>query len=472
MLKKAFLVVTGNAFGSALLLLRNLIVARLVSPHDYGIASTFAIVMSVVEMLSYVGLNQLMVVDKDGDDPYFQRAMQGFQVMRGLTSSVILFLIAQPYADFLGISEVAWAYQVIAVIPLMNGLQHFDMHRLKRHMVFRPFVATQSIPPLISVLLLWPIALIYGDYRIMLVSLLIQTASMVVLSHVMAERPYRLSFDFALMKKATMFGWPLLLNGILLFGVFNGERLIVGRELGMSQLAVFSMAITLTLTPTLVLGSAAQSLFLPKLSALRDDQDRFNWFGIAAVEGGIAIGFLLLLGTVLLGGPIVHILLGPKYEAMLLILMPMAVMQAVRVAKTGASTVALARHRSGNAAIANMFRVLSLPISWIAVVQTGSVYTVLAIATAAEVLGYAASLYLASKRAGLKLRPLLMPSILFAIACAAALIDAAILSPQPGFLDNLHWTRWVVAAIILAGLWQMSALRGYFLRRLSGRAMR
>ena len=31
---------------------------------------------------------------------------------------------------------------------------------------------------------------------------------------------------------------------------------------------------------------------------------------------------------------------------------------------------------------------------------------------------------------------------------------------------------WVVAAIILAGLWQMSALRGYFLRRLSGRAMR
>ena len=77
MLKKAFLVVTGNAFGSALLLLRNLIVARLVSPHDYGIASTFAIVMSLVEMLSYVGLNQLMVVDKDGDDPHFQRAMQG-----------------------------------------------------------------------------------------------------------------------------------------------------------------------------------------------------------------------------------------------------------------------------------------------------------------------------------------------------------------------------------------------------------
>ena len=114
--------------------------------------------------------------------------------------------------------------------------------------------------------------------------------------------------------------------------------------------------------------------------------------------------------------------------------------------------------------------VLSLPISWLAVVQTGSVYTVLAIATVAEVLGYLVSLSLASKRAGLRLRPLLMPSILFGIACAGALIDAAILLPQPGFLDNLHWTRWIVAAIILAGLWQMSALRCYVLRRLRGRA--
>ena len=464
MLKKAFLVVSGNAFGSALLLLRNLIVARLISPHDYGIASTFAISMSIVEMLSYVGLNQLMVVDKDGDDDHFQRAMQGFQVMRGMTSCLILFAIAYPYANFLGIPELAWAYQIIALIPLVNGLQHFDMHRLKRHLNFRPSIATQSIPPLISVLLLWPIAMVYDDYRIMLVSLFVQAGSMVILSHAMAERPYRLTLDVALIRKATVFGWPLLINGILLFGVFNGERLIVGRELGMAQLAVFSMAITLTLTPTLVLGGAAQSLFLPKLTKARDDAGAFNWLGVASVEGGLAIGLLLLLGTVLIGGPIVHLLLGAKYEAMLTILVPMAVMQAVRVAKTGASTVALAKGRSGNSAVANIFRVVSLPLSWYAVVQTGSVYAVLAIATAAEALGYIASLSLAAHRTGLLLRPVILPSVLFTLACIAALIDERLLTQQTGWGANLHWTRWVVVAIILAALSSMSGLRGYLVR--------
>lgn len=464
------MLVSGNAFGSALLLVRNLIIARLISPEDYGIASTFAVAMSIVEMLSYLGLNQMIVVDRDGDDPAVQRAMQGFQVLRGVTSSLILFAIAIPYARFLGVEHVAWAYQVIALIPLVNGLQHFDMHRLKRHMNFRPWIVTQAVPPLVSVLALWPLAILYGDYRIMLVSLFVQAGSMVALSHVMAERRYALSVDFALIRRATVFGWPLLLNGVLLFGVFNGERLIVGRELGMSQLAVFSMAITLTLTPTLVLSGAAQSLFLPALSAARDRPESFRWLGVAATEAGLAIGIVLVLGIVLLGGPVIHLLLGPKYAAILEILVPMSVMQAIRVAKTGGSTVALARERSGNAAAANVIRVLSLPISWYAVTHTGNVLTVIYIAMTAEVAGYLVSLRLAAKRTGLQLTPLVLPSLLSAAACAAALMDAHYYPPQTGLIAHLDWTRWFVAFFCLAALLSMSALRGYLWRRFRGGA--
>ncbi|OYX42443.1 MAG: hypothetical protein B7Z02_12105 [Rhodobacterales bacterium 32-67-9] len=464
MLRKAFMLVSGNAFGSALLLLRNLIIARLISPEDYGIASTFAVAMSIVEMLSYFGLNQMIVVDKDGDDEEVQKAMQGFQVLRGVTSSALLFAIAHPYARFLGIDHIAWAYQVIAFIPLVNGLQHFDMHRMKRHLKYTPWIVTQAVPPLISVLSVWPLALYYGDYRIMLISLFVQAGSMVILSHLMAERRYRLTLDFALIRRATVFGWPLLLNGVLLFGVFNGERLIVGRELGMSQLAVFSMAITLTLTPTLVLAGACQSLFLPQLSTARDRDESFRWLAVAATEAGLAIGVLLVLGMVLLGGPMVYLLLGPKYAAILEILVPMAVVQAVRVTKTGGSTVALSKERSGNAAAANLFRVLSLPISWYAVTHSGDVMTVMYIAMVAEVLGYVVSLRLAARRTGMLLGPLFLPSVLSALACAAAVLDAYYYPPQTGLLAHLDWSRWVVAALCLAALASMSALRGYLWR--------
>ena len=102
MLKKATMLLSGSALGSLLLLARNLIVARMVSPEDYGIATTLAAAMSVVEMLSYIGLNQLIVIDKDGDTPEMQRGLQGFQVLRGCLSALVLFLAARPYARFVG----------------------------------------------------------------------------------------------------------------------------------------------------------------------------------------------------------------------------------------------------------------------------------------------------------------------------------------------------------------------------------
>lgn len=466
MLGKAFLLVSGNAFGSALLLVRNLIVARLVSPEDYGIASTFAVAMSIVEMMSYFGLNQLIVVDRDGDAPRVQRALQGFQLMRGVLSGLILYAIAGPYARFLGVGEVTWAYELMALLPVINGLQHYDIHRLKRHLVFRPWIVSQSLPPFVAVVTLWPVALVYGDYRIMLVSLFIQHGAMVVLSHLTAERPYRLGLDPALMRRATAFGWPLLLNGVLLFGVFNGERLIVGNQLGMAQLAVFSMAITLTLTPTLVMAGAAQSLFLPQLSAARERPEAFRWLGVAAVEAGLATGVALILAMALLGGPAVRLLLGAKYDAILVLLVPMAVLQALRVAKTGGATVALARERSGNAAAANLFRVASLPLSWLALRETGDVMAVIAIAMAAETLGFLVSLRLAARRAGLDLRPLVLPSGLSALAAAAALLDARIAPQTAGLAANLGWGRAAVALACLAALVSMTALRGYILRRL------
>lgn len=463
MLKKAVLVVSGNAAGFILSLIRNLIVARLISPENYGIASSFAVSMSIVEMLSYLGLNQLMVVDKDGDQPHFQAAMQGFQVMRGCFSSAALYLIARPYAAYLHIEEVTWAYQILALVPLVNGLQHYDPHRLRRHMNFTPMILSNSVPPLVSVLVLWPLALIYGDYRIMLASIFVQAATMVIVSHVTAERPYRLAIDFALMKRATQFGWPLLLNGMLMFGVFNGERLIVGRELGMGQFAYFSMAFTLTLTPTLVLASSCQSLFLPQLTRMKDRPDEFQRMSDVTMESSLVIGLALVLGCSLIGGPLVHLLTGPKYASILGILVPMAVMQALRVAKTGSALIALAVGKSGNAMIGNSVRVASLPISWWVAVRTGDVLAIIWVACVAEVLGYVLAMYLAAHRAKVSLAALSVPTVLAALTCGIALADALMTPPQPGLVAHMHWGLLVVALAGIASFATMTGLRHYMM---------
>ena len=373
---------------SLLLLARNLIIARLIPVEDYGVAATFAVAMAVVEMASAFGLQQQIVQSKEGDDPKFQAGLQGFQLLRGVISGVILFLLAGPLAAFLGIPEVAWAYQVLALVPVLNALQHFDIHRLTRAMQFKALLLTGSLPALISLIAVWPLVTVFGNWQVMLWALLLQAALAALVSHICAERRWQLSLDRAILAKSMRFGWPLLLNSILMFLVFQGDKLIVGRLQGMEALAVFSMGVTLLLTPTLVFAKSAQNLFLPKLSAAQEDPEAFARIAQRCLQTVALAALALVLGTLLLGGPVVHLLLGEKYAPLLPLLIWFAISQALRMAKAGPAIVALALGQTSNALWANVLRSLCLPLAWVVAERGGSLLDILLIATLGEVWGW------------------------------------------------------------------------------------
>jgi O-antigen/teichoic acid export membrane protein len=443
MYSKILLILSGNAVTSLLTLVRNLLVARLIPVEDYGVAATFAVVMAFVEMISAFGLQQ-MVVQSRTDDPDWQAALQGFQVLRAVVPAAILFFAATPIATFLNVPEVAWAYQVLALAPLMNGLVHLDIFRLNRKMVYLPGVTATAGAAFFALLAVGPLYLAFGDYRVMLFSLILQFTLMAGISIVVSERAYRLRLDRAVIAEAVRFGWPLLINGMLLFVVLNGEKLVVGRELGMAALAIFAMGFTLTLTPTLVVAKSIQSFLLPQLSAVQDDDARFQPLARTTIEASLFNGVFLVVAVVLVGEPFVQLVLGEKYAALVPLMVWLAVLHGIRIFKIGGAVVALARGRTSNAMVANSFRVLSLPLSWWVAVETGDLLVVIWIATAGEALGVFASLILTQWRAGVRLKPL-RP----VFASVTLLLLAAVLFAAHGDLPALEAAvpRWSIAVL-------------------------
>jgi O-antigen/teichoic acid export membrane protein len=221
------------------------------------------------------------------------------------------------------------------------------------------------------------------------------------------------------------------------------------------------MAFTLTLTPTLVLATSCQSLFLPQLTKLLDRRQEFQRLSDVTMESSLVIGLALVLGASLVGGPLAHVLTGPKYASILAILVPMSVMQAVRVAKTGSAIIALAVGKSGNAMIGNSVRVASLPLSWWVAHQTGNMLNIIWVALAAEILGFLLAMYLAARRADVSLSALTLPIVLSALTCFVALFDALETPPQPGFLDHMHWGLVAVLLLGIASFASMTGLRHY-----------
>lgn len=415
MFRAALLILSGNAAASLLLLARNLIIARLIPVADYGIAATFAIAMAVVEMMSALGLQQQIVQSSDGDDPRFQASLQGFQVLRGAITGGVLYLAAPLIADFLQVPQATWAYQIMALVPVLNALVHFDVYRMNRQMRFGPMILTGALPALGALGAVWPLAVWYGDYRVMLYSIILQAVLTALTSHLVAQRPYRLVLDRALMGQSLAFGWPLLLNGILLFAVFQGDKLIVGRTMGMETLAIFAMGFTLTLTPTLVLSKSVQNFFLPQLTAANrgtpDGEARFAHLSMVTFQSHMLFATLIVLMIMAIGKPAIDVLLNDKYAQVVPLLTWMAILQALRLFRGGPATVALAQGMTGNALIANILRVASLPLAWWVAVTTGDIYQIIAVGLAAEFLSFIVAFALVRSRVRLGLRPLVWPVV-------------------------------------------------------------
>ena len=72
MIRSGLALAANNTLVGLLAFARNIVIARLVSVEDLGIAGTFATAMAIIEMLSYFALDRLLVQAPDGEEPVLQ----------------------------------------------------------------------------------------------------------------------------------------------------------------------------------------------------------------------------------------------------------------------------------------------------------------------------------------------------------------------------------------------------------------
>jgi len=188
-LKGAALLSAGQAVGQGLSFVRNIIVARFVCPADFGIAATFAITVSLLEMVSDLAADKLLIQAKDGDEESLQATAQAWQVLRGVCAAALLLLLAWPFAALFHVPQAQWAFYWLAAVPLLRGFVHLDIRRLQRHMQYWPAVLAESGAQLLATAAAVALAWWLRSYAAMLWIVILQSAALTLGSHLVARRP-------------------------------------------------------------------------------------------------------------------------------------------------------------------------------------------------------------------------------------------------------------------------------------------
>lgn len=412
-------------------LLRNIIVARLVSPDDFGIAALFVMTISFLEMISNLAIDTLLIQSPQGENPRFQQTSQLMTAVRGLGIAIIIFFFATPLAKIFNIPEATWAFRLLAIVPLIRGLTHQDMIRMQRQLNYKSILMADVLSQLMSLLCAWPLAVWLGDYSAILYLIIIQVTARTIISHLMAERSYRLAWVPLHAREIVNFGWPLLINGILLFVIMQGDRFIIGAADNLFSKETYSKALLGFFSAAFVLSSAIVDailsvltpLMFPLLSGAQNNPVQFQKRYLFCINLYAAVASILGIFFILSGSWLMVVVYGHQYAEAGLLLICLGTMNSFRLLRTAPTTIALAKGDSRIPTISNAFRTLSFLLAFIFAAGGMEIAWIAAAALIGEILAILPSIGMLSYRVNIPAKHFTVPFI----SSAAGILMAGLL---------------------------------------------
>jgi O-antigen/teichoic acid export membrane protein len=354
----------GQVVVQACSFLRSVIMGRLMSPANVGIAATFAMTFYLLDMISNLAAETLLIQAKAGDHPSFENTAHLWQAARGLASAIILFVMAGSASSLFGDPQAKWAFRVLAVVPLISGFTHFDKSRVQRGMRFGPSVLVDVNSNVLVTLAALPLAYWLRDYSAMLWVLVTQAVCSTVGSHLVAERRYGWACDRLYARQILAFGWPLLVNGLLMFLIFQGDRFVIGTAnqlfgktvYSLGDLGVYSVAFGFTMAPTMMAIKVTGSLFLPVLSRVDGLGAQFDRRYLICSQSLSLLAAMISIPSIVAGGWLVALVYGQKYAAAAGFIGWLGAMWALRMFRVAPTVAATALGDTKNAMISNVAR--------------------------------------------------------------------------------------------------------------------
>ena len=463
--RQGTLLFSGFAVAQAMSFVRNAVIGHGLSKGDFGIAATITLVLQMVETLSDLGSDRLIVQDKDGDNAGFVATAHSVLLARGALITFVLYFAAPLLAAFFKVNEAAWAFQLAALAPLIKGLTHLDCRRAQRRLDNRPQLLVEVAPQAIALVLTVPAVMWTNDYAAVVWLSLAQALATVMISHGLAERPYRLALEPGVLSRQISFGWPILVSALPLIAVYQGDRIIIGRLAGMEDLAAYSAAFMVTMVPGLIAAKVGHALMLPMFAGVvRRGAKLRGRFSAMAEATTLAAGLYLAL-FIVAGDWLLPTFFGPNYRGLAAVTAWLAAMWTLRMIQAVPGMALMAAGQTKPFITAGIIRALALPVAAWAAYHGARIDTIAAIGTVAE----AASLTYVAWRlerleTGLGAILLSRAAFLLPVTLAAILTHAA---AGGGFLSTCVSGAGLLLAIGGIGLAVMPSLRAHLRRALA-----
>lgn len=299
-------------------------VARILSPHDFGVYAVALAVYVVVMCLAELGMAS--AVARSVMEPEdIAGTVTSISVLVSMGLAALMATFAAPLASLVGMPDAAEPLRVMSICLALTGIFAVPGAQLVRD--FRQdrvllgtvagFIPANGV--LVVLALMGEGATAFAWSRVIgqVVTGLVFVACL--------DRRYRPQWRRELVGPLLRFGLPLSIANLINLTLLNADYLVIGRVLTAEEVGVYMIAFTVANWTTAVLGSVLNGVVLPAFGRVSTDPARLIESLVSATRLVALVALPIAFVTVAIAPSLIHTVFGGKWAAAAPVLSVLAV---------------------------------------------------------------------------------------------------------------------------------------------------
>lgn len=271
------------------------ILARLLSPNDYGIFSLVLVSISLIEVFTESGINTILVQSHKKIEEYIDTAWI-FSIGRGFLIAGVMWLLSIGMSNYYHEPHLFRFVILASLIPIIRGFINPAIITFYKDLDFRKDTYYRMSLVIIDFFAAIFFGMILRNTYALILPMFFSAFADVFISFYFVSLKPKLQFDKNVF--AEIFSHSKWLNNISILDYLtkNLDNLIIGKFLGTTQLGFYQNAFSVTQSATSELGLSVIHASFPIYSRLSDDLKRLR---SAFSKVGIAFSLFLIIPTLI-----------------------------------------------------------------------------------------------------------------------------------------------------------------------------
>ncbi len=292
------------------------VLARLLSPEEFGLVGMVLAVTGLVGLFKEAGLSTA-TIQRDTITQAQVSNLFWINVALGGFAGLVAVCLAPVVAWFYRDSRLTAVMLALSVSFLLGGATVQHQALLMRQMRLTAMAIIELASMLAGIVLACGLALLGWTYWSLVAQQLCVTATALALTWwTSGWRPARPARGTGLAPLLT-FGAHITVSDLIARTAVSSDGILVGRMFGAESLGLYSRASILVARPLEQLLAPLSAILIPVLSRLQSDEERYRRTFIRVYDALALITFPFAALGLALAEPVVLIVLGPKWKGVI-----------------------------------------------------------------------------------------------------------------------------------------------------------